>query len=152
LKTIIIGLGNPSFSDDGAGCLVARALKNEIGSADVTCLEASITGLDVLNIIADFQKAIIVDAVQTQAGKPGSLYRVSVDQLSSSKEGSPHKINLITSLELAKNLGFPLPDSIILFGIEASDIDNPQEGCTPQVEAAIPGCVKKIMAEIEADQ
>jgi hydrogenase maturation protease len=93
-----------------------------------------------------------VDAVQTRDGKPGSLYRVSVDQLLASKEGSPHKVNLITSLELAKNLGLPLPESIILFGIEAFDIENPQEGCTPQVEAAIPGCVKKIKAEIEADQ
>lgn len=152
MKTIIVGLGNTSFSDDGAGLLVARTIKGKILDKDTAVVEASVAGLDILDIIADFEKAVIIDAVQTEDGKPGSIYRFDLDQLFFLKEGSPHHIDFLTSFYLAKKLELPLPGEVILFGIEAQTIDQPNEGCTPPVAAAIPLCVEKIMTELVAEQ
>lgn len=148
LKTIIVGLGNPSFSDDGVGLLVARAIKRKIPVVDATVVEATIAGLDVLDIIANFEKAIIIDAIQTPQGAPGSIYRFEINQVSSLIEVSPHSINLLTSLKLGKKLGLTLPEEVIVFGIEAQNVDDLSEECTPLVKAAIPFCVGKIMTEL----
>jgi hydrogenase maturation protease len=151
LKTIIIGLGNPSFSDDGVGLLVTRSITNKIANADISIVETSTAGLDILDIIADYEKAIIVDAVQTENGIPGSIYRFDLNELSFLEEGSSHNIDLLTSVNLGKKLGLSLPNQIIIFGIESQNISEPKEECTPRVSAAIPLCIEKIINELQAE-
>ena len=76
MKTIILGLGNLLFTDDGAGILIARDLKKRIDQKDITIIEDTIGGLDILDKIAGYEKAIIIDAIQTPRGCPGSVYRL----------------------------------------------------------------------------
>jgi hydrogenase maturation protease len=149
LKSIILGLGNPLFSDDAVGLLVARSIKYRITDEDVAVAEATAAGLDVLDIITGYEKAIIVDAVQTSQNKPGTIYRFELDQFSTTKEECPHNIDFLTSCQLGKKLGLALPAEIIVFGIEVENISDLNEECTPLVKAAIPDCVDMIMAELK---
>jgi hydrogenase maturation protease len=152
LKTIIVGLGNLSFSDDGIGLLVARAVKNEILHEGISVVESSGSGLDILDIIADFEKAIIVDAVQTADGQPGSIYRFDLDDTFFQEASSPHKIDFLAAINLGRKSGLRLPCEIIVYGIEAQTIDEPVERCTAAVKASIPVCVEKIIAELNEEK
>ena len=71
MKTLVLGLGNPILSDDGVGLRVARELENRLDQQEVTVVETSMAGLDLLDLLAGYDRAIIVDAIQTVGGKVG---------------------------------------------------------------------------------
>ncbi len=149
-KTLILGLGNPILSDDGVGCRVAMALKDRLKEPDVNVIEASIAGLDFLDLLTGYYRAIIIDAIQTDKGTPGQIYRLEPEILANTRHaGTPHDVNFATALELGKKLGLPLPQQITVFAIEVKDVVTFNEKCTPEVEQAISSCVKMIIKELD---
>ncbi len=150
LKTLVLGLGNPILSDDSAGCRVAMALQEKLHLPDVDIKEASIAGLDFLDVLAGYDRTIIIDAIQTGKGSPGQIYRFGADMLASTRHaGSPHDVNLATALELGKKLKLALPREITIFAIEAEDVTSFSEECTPGVAQAIPACVEMVIQELQ---
>ncbi len=150
MKTLILGLGNPILSDDGVGLCVARALKSLV-APDITVMEDSLAGLDFLDVLAGYKRVIIVDAIQTKAGRVGQIYRLKPETFATTRHAAnPHDVNLATALEHGKQLGLALPDQIIIFGIEVEDVTTFSEDCTPAVKAAIPDCVNMVMNELNA--
>jgi len=149
-KTLVLGLGNPILSDDGIGCHIALILKAKLkGLEGIDIVDASIAGLDFLELLSGYDRAIIIDAIQTKGGTPGQIYRLKPDVLSSTRHAaSPHDVNLATALELGRKLGLPLPQEITLFGITAEDVTSFSEECTPMVKKAIPACLSMIMQEL----
>jgi hydrogenase maturation protease len=152
-RTLILGLGNTILSDDGIGCRVAMALKDRLNSPDVDIMEASIAGLDFLDLLTGYDRTIIIDAIQTEKGTPGQIYRFGPDILASTRHAStPHDVNLATALELGKRLNMKLPHQIIIFAIEVKDVTSFSEECTPEVMKAIPACVKMVLQELKEDR
>ena len=150
VKTLVLGLGNTILSDDGAGCRVAGALKERSKNRQVDIIEAGIAGLDFLDLLTSYDRAIIIDAIQTEEGVPGQIYRLEPDALASTRHsGTPHDVNLATALELGRKLSIPLPEQIILFAIEAEDVTSFGEICTPAVAKAISLCVEMIVQELD---
>ena len=78
IKTLILGLGNPILTDDGVGCHVAMALKDRLKGPEVDVMEASIAGLDFLDLLTAYDRAIIIDAIQTDEGQPGKYTGLSL--------------------------------------------------------------------------
>jgi len=148
VRTLVIGLGNPTFQDDNVGPRVARSLSGLINRSDITIAETSVGGLDFLELLTDFNKVIIIDAFQSQKSEAGRIYRVKPEALISQDTIPPHNMDFISAIELAKHLGLPLPDEIIIFGIEVGDITSPENYCTPQVEEAIPVCAERVLQEL----
>lgn len=151
-RTLILGLGNTILSDDGVGCRVAMALKDRLNTPDVDIMEASIAGLDFLDLLTGYDRTIIIDAIQTEKGTPGQIYRLGPDILASTRHaGTPHDVNLATALELGKRLNMNLPRQIIIFAIEVKDVTSFSEECTPEVMKAIPACVRMVLQELKED-
>lgn len=149
VKTLIIGLGNPVFGDDNVGLRIARTLADRIQQPEITVAEASAAGLDLLDLLVGYDRAIIIDAVQSATGKAGQIYRLQLETLCHLRDNhTPHSIDFVSALELGRRLGLPLPEKIIIFGIEAGNVTTPGEGCTPEVESAIPLCVEKVLQEL----
>lgn len=152
MKTIISGLGNPILSDDGVGLYVARALQDKINQQEVTVIETSLAGLNLLDTISGYDRAIVVDAIQTRDGKAGQVYRLDPGALNTTRHAtSPHDVDFVTALELGKALGLDLPKQIVIFGIEVADATTFSEECTLEVKRAIPVCVNMILRELERD-
>jgi hydrogenase maturation protease len=152
MKTLVLGLGNSILSDDGVGLQVARELKTNLDQQEVTVEETSLAGLNLLDLLADYDRAIIVDAIQTVGGKPGQIYRLSSEALDTTTHtASVHDVNFATALELGKRLGLPLPKQIDMFAIEVEDASTFSEECTPKVREAIPICVETIIQELKGD-
>ena len=145
MKTLVIGLGNPILTDDGVGVKVAYAVKDTLalrGRNDVIVIEASVGGLRLMEMMAGYERVILVDAIQTPDNQPGTILRLTLDDISSAvptqHSASAHDMNLPTALELGRQLGLDLPQITEIFAIEAEDVVTFGETCTPSVDAAIP--------------
>ena len=152
MKTLILGLGNPILSDDSVGLRVAQALEGRLNRQDVTVMETSLAGLSLLDMLTDYDRAIIVDAIQTVEGKAGQIYRLDPEAFNTTRHASsPHDVNFATALEFGNRLGLALPQQIVIFAIEVEDVSTFSEKCTPKVREAIPICVEAIIQELKGD-
>jgi len=150
VKTLILGLGNPILSDDGVGIRVARALEGRLNQPNVNVMETSVAGLDFLELLVGYDRAIIIDAIQTNEGKAGQVYRLEPEAFNATRHAStPHDVNFATALELGKRLGLALPQQIIIFAIEVENVTTFSEECTPKVREAIPVCVEMVIQELD---
>jgi hydrogenase maturation protease len=150
-KTLVLGLGNPILSDDGVGCHVAVALKERLQESEADILETSIAGLDFLDLMTGYDRAIIIDAIRTVAGTPGQIYRLAPEALKATRHAaSPHDVNLATALELGYKLGLDLPSHVDIFAVEVADTSRFGEECTPEVAAAIPRCAEIVVQELRS--
>ena len=149
MKTLVLGLGNPILSDDGAGIRVAQEVGKQLNDPQITVSETSAAGLSLLDSIVGYDKVIIIDAIQTKKGQAGQIYRMKSEDFSFAKHfSSPHQTNLVTALELGKMLGLVMPQEITIFAVEAKDIASFSEKCTPEVERAIPKAIKMVLEEL----
>jgi hydrogenase maturation protease len=147
MKTLVLGLGNPLVSDDSVGLRVIEALKSLAGDwPGVEIAEDYWGGLRLMEQMIGFDRAIVIDAIQT-GGQPGAIHQLTPDGIATQRSASAHDVNLSTALEFGRQAGAHLPENrhIILVGIEAADIINFGERCTPAVEAAIPIAVQLVV-------
>ena len=152
MKTLVLGLGNPILSDDSVGFRVTQELRARLNRPGLTLMESGTSGLGLLDLITGYDKVIIIDAIQTEDGQAGEIYRLNSENLSDTRHlGSSHSINLATALELGKKLGIALPQQIIIFAIEVVNVTTFSEKCTPEVEKAIPLAVNMIAKELSGD-
>jgi len=149
MKALVLGIGNPVLSDDGVGIRVAHEVGRNLNDPQITVSETSAAGLSLLDSMLGYDKAIIIDAIQTKEGKAGQIYRMKPEDFSSAKRpSSPHQINLVTALELGKMLNLAMPREISVFAVEAKDTATFSENCTPEVEKAIPEVVKLVLENL----
>ena len=153
MKTIVLGLGNPILRDDGVGNRVALELEDKLAHRqDVTVMETSMSGLSLIDLLAGYDKAIIIDAIQTAEGKAGQIYRLTPDAFNNTRHASsPHDVNFATALELGNRLGMAMPKQILIYAIEVADVSTFSEKCTPAVSRAIPACIKMITRELNGN-
>jgi hydrogenase maturation protease len=152
MKTLVIGLGNPILRDDGVGLRVAEALEARLEWREATVIGTSLAGLDLLDTLTGYDRAIIIDAIQTGRGKPGEIYRLDVEALKNTRHAaSIHDVNLATALELGRRLGLDLPRQIDILAVEVADTGHFSEECTPEVAKAVPRCVEMIVEELKGN-
>ena len=148
MKTLVLGLGNPICADDGVGIRVAEVIRNRVSDPNVDVAETSSAGLGLLDIIGGFQRLIVIDAIQTRDGKPGSIYRLGLEDLPAPMHCSTvHDVDLITALELGRRLNMSVPEEVVVFAVEVSDVTTFREGCTPDVDRAIPKVADLVIRE-----
>jgi hydrogenase maturation protease len=152
MKTLILGLGNPLITDDSIGLRVVEALRPRLAErADVEVSEDYWGGLRLMERMIGFDRAIVVDAIQTGA-PPGTIHRLTPDGIPTQRSASAHDMNLATALEFGRQADMHLPpnEAIRLVGIEAEDILTFSEQCTPAVEAAVPRAVEAVLEALAA--
>ena len=149
MKTLVLGVGNPILSDDGAGIRVAREIEARIDDPDATVLEASVSGLGLLDLLAGHDKAIIVDTIHTGEAEPGHIFVLGPDSFEAARRLSCiHDVDFGTAMDLGKRLGIHLPQEIVIYAIEASDTTTFSEALTPEVAQAVPVCVDMVLEEL----
>lgn len=158
MKTLIIGLGNPILTDDGVGVKVAYALQDRIdpeNHPEITITEASAGGIRLMETVLGYDRVILIDAylLQDHAMEPGRIHRMTLDDLRSvsptQHSTSPHDTSLVTALDTAAYLGYPIPEEILIYAVEVENILEFGEEPTPAVAAAIPEVVERILKELD---
>jgi len=153
-RTIILGLGNTILTDDGAGIYVARLLKNTLGPSERLIIkEASLGGFNFIDLLAGFDRAVIIDAIHTKSGRASEFYELDPKALRPSQRLSGlHGIDFATACEMAKQMGVTFPGEIRIFVIEAKDEFTFGETCTPEVENSLPKMAEFIANELKKDR
>ena len=153
MKTLILGMGNPVLSDDSVGFEVAERLMEKLRDRqDIVVADTSLVGLSLLDLVAGYERAIIVDSIQTQGGKAGTIYRLTPADFEVAHNSTTlHDVGLLTALKLGQRLELDMPREVILFAVEGEDLVTFSEKCSPEVEKAIPVVVDLILKEVASD-
>ena len=153
MKTIVLGIGNPILGDDGVGVHVANELKNQIKNPSVTIDEAITGGMNLLDLILGYDKAIIIDAVKTDDGEKGEVKRIPFGNFSTMHSCNPHDVSLIEAIEMAKKMGENrIPKEIIVIGVMMKEIPCEfGEELSKEIATAVPKAVDMALNEIKED-
>lgn len=151
MKIIILGIGNLILGDDGIGIKVLRELKKKIKRSDIVFDEAMTGGMNLLDIIKGYDKAILIDAIYNPKTSIGDVKRFSIQDCPTAHSCNPHDVSLSEAIQLAEQLGEKkIPDEIIIIGIVLHKIPTEfSEAISPKVKTAIPKAVQIILNEIQ---
>lgn len=146
MKTLILGVGNSILTDDGVGIKIAHKLKE--GNPELEVMETSEAGIALLELIAGYDKLIIIDSIRTEKGEPGELYKLGLEALKPAVNlSSSHGIDIATAYEIGQGMGYRMPEHVSIYAVEIEDNTTFGEECTPEVEDRIPFIVRQIAEE-----
>ncbi len=146
MRTLILGIGNPILTDDGVGIKIAQRLKEE--NPELEVMETSEAGITLLDLVAGYDRLIIIDSIKTGQGKPGELYKLGLEDLKPTVDFLPsHGINIATAFELGQKMGYKMPKYISLYAVEIKSNLTFGEECTEEVRERIPPIARQIVEE-----
>ena len=122
-RILVIGVGNEYRSDDAVGIVVARRLR-QISLGNVTVIEASGEGTDLMESWKGADTVIIVDAASSGA-KPGTIHRIDARAQripTGLLRYSTHAFSVGEAVELARAMN-RLPPRMVVYGIEGERFD-----------------------------
>ena len=144
MKTLILGIGNPMVTDDGAGLKIARQIKER--NPELEVIEACSGALGLLDVVAGYDKLIIIDSVKTEGGKPGELYKLELQDLPPASDlVTSHGVDIASAFKLGEGLEYKMPRSVSIYAVEIKDNTNFGEECTKEVAEKIPALAQRIM-------
>ena len=150
-KTIVLGVGNPILKDDGVGIHVAEELKKHIKTSDVKIDTAFTGGMNLLDLMMDHDRAILIDAVKRKNKKPCGGEVLSFEELSAFHTGNPHDMSLPEALEMSKRLGEKrIPKDIKLIGVNLGELPSEfGENLSSEIMQSVPKAVELAKKEVE---
>jgi hydrogenase maturation protease len=140
----VVGIGNVLLKDEGIGCHVAHALER-VPLPDVEIIDGG-TCSDVLELLEDADKLVIVDAVKG-GGMPGQIYRFRPEDITLEQKPvlSLHDTSLIDSLKLMQ-LWHNIGDTVII-GVEPRELGWGLE-LSPELQEKMPQIIDAILGEL----
>ena len=154
MKIAVIGIGQSLRGDDAVGLEAVRQWQEQYPeTAELPGLNVhiqEIPGLGLLDLLDGSEAAILVDAVKSSA-VPGTLYRLSSEQLSSFSidTKSAHGWGVAETLQLDRLLNPAKHDiPIRLIGIEAGQLQL-GAGLSEAVQQVLPKVCEAIQEELQ---
>ncbi|MCL2457293.1 MAG: hydrogenase maturation protease [Desulfobulbus sp.] len=148
-KCVVIGIGNPYLQDDRAGVVVAEQLERDGLACQIEVVHT--VGLEVMDKVQGFERAIIVDACKL-GNAPGSILEVTMDDIFTTHAlVNSHAITLGTTLKTGY-VCFPeeMPSEIRILLIEVKEIKEFTQQMSPEVERAVAEVVERIKGMVGA--
>jgi len=161
LKIAVLGVGNLLLKDEGVGIHVVNALqKGDRLPSNVQLIDGGTATLDILHLIEDMDKIIVIDAVKGGC-EPGTIYRFTLEDMEfdNSPTGtkvpacetkapaySLHELSLSNTLAIAQLLG-DSPKSVVIIGVEPKEIALGLE-LSPEIEEKIESIIELTLKEI----
>jgi hydrogenase maturation protease len=147
-SVLILGIGNILLRDEGIGVRVVEALRSADWPDDVEIIDGGTAGANLVELMADRQKMIVVDAMDAQVA-PGTVLRLEGDELLPEPHAavSLHQLALVDSLAIANLLGCA-PREVIVVGVQPGQI-RPGLELSPEVERAIPIAIDAVRREVQ---
>jgi len=151
MKTIILGLGNPLLSDDGVGWRVAEQVQARIADPNIEIDFHSGGGLSLMERLIGYERAIIVDALNTGRQPQGTVSSFRLEDLPNDAQShlaSAHETTLQTALQVGRTMGAALPHDILIIAIEAQNVYDFSEELSPAVASAVPPAVELVIRHL----
>ncbi len=144
---LVLGIGNILLRDEGVGVRVIEQMQKIHLPDDVELVDGGTAGADLLDVLAERRKVIVIDAVQADC-EPGTVLRFTADELVR-PDGvgmSLHELGLGEALIMTRQLECA-PEDVVVFGIKPKDT-----GCglelSEEIAALVPKVIELVLAEI----
>lgn len=148
MNVLVLGVGNILLRDEGVGVRLIEALEQGfVIPAGVELLDGGTAGIELLDHIRERELLVIVDAMR-HSQPPGTVYRVEGEEVPAAfmTNISPHQLGISNLLATAQ-LTDSLPERIVLFGIEPTDISTGL-GLSDPVEKGLEKLVREVVREL----
>ena len=151
MKTLVLGIGNLILGDDGIGVRVTQELARKIKDENIDIKDTSVDGLNLLELIVGYDRLIVIDAIMTEDGEVGEIYRLKPENVCAPSRSaiSPHHFNLATTIKIGEKL-FPkeMPKEVTVFAVGTQEVAKVTEEMTDKVKEAIPRVVGLVLEEL----
>jgi len=145
-RTVVLGIGNVLWADEGFGIRAVEALQARGTLPEgVEAVDGGTQGLYLLPLVTEASRLLILDAVDF-GEQPGTLLVLRGDEvprLMGAKRLSLHQTTFQDVLAAAELMG-DAPTEIALVGVQAGTLDDFGAGLTPQVAEAIPAALAEV--------
>jgi hydrogenase maturation protease len=150
-ETLVLGIGNLLWADEGFGVRVLQALDSRYHFPEqVRLMDGGTQGLFLLPYVQAAEALLILDAIDFGL-EPGTLHSVegeAVPQYGAAKKMSMHQTGFHEVLAAARLTG-RLPQRMALIGVQPECIEDFGGGLRPRVAARIPEAVARALAVLE---
>lgn len=155
MRTLLLGMGNPILSDDAVGIRLAEGLGRRLRPRPGLEVreECCTGGLELLDVVAGFDRLIVLDSIKTTGGRPGDWYRFDGTSLRETMHlNNVHDANFATAMELGRRMGVHVPgdEDIHVLAVEIEDNLTFSERLSPGLEAVLPELVDEMHQEVWA--
>lgn len=115
----------------------------------VDVLASTRAGFELIELLRDYRRAILVDCLALSDPQPGRVRRLGLDDVSgSSRLVNAHEVSIGVAFQLAERIGIRMPTEVEILAIEAGDTCSIAEGLTPAVEAAVGPLCREIYEDL----
>jgi hydrogenase maturation protease len=145
-QNLIVGVGNTLLTDDGVGIYIVNRLKDEKSLKENQFLDLGTSSMDIAYYLDNnIKKMVIIDCIKSDTDKPGTLFKMGIDDLVSRKKEnfSLHQLELIDSIKLA-SVENDFPDTMVL-GIVPKDTKTFSDRLSKELIDLIPEVYLKIL-------
>lgn len=147
-KTVVLGVGNELFKDEGVGVHAARILQTKLPpfGSDVEVIDGG-TSPDIWSLIDGADKLIIVDAVRGGC-EPGTIYRFTPQQIVADRGlvTSVHQMGILENLSLMELVGGK-PKETVIVGVEPAELE-PGLELSARLQQRMPKIIQTVLGEI----
>jgi hydrogenase maturation protease len=152
MKTLVLGLGNELYGDDGVGIHVVRSIRETFAEGrnlseslkDTDFVESSLSGLSLLDVIIGYDRLIIIDTIKKSDPDPGKIHILEEKDLRHIPGPSPHYVSIPQAIEIGKRIGLKVPVEIMIIAVEAKNMYNLGEVLSQAMKKAIPRIVSAV--------
>lgn len=146
-RIAVIGVGNILLSDEGIGIHTIQRLRQSMNLPEVELIDAG-TSADVLMLISDSVKHVIIIDAASAGGEPGDVYRFTPEDVDTGGNlaVSLHQNSLIVNLKILEMFGRK-PESVTIFGIEPAELDSGLE-LSAAIDKKVPQLLELVNKEI----
>jgi hydrogenase maturation protease len=144
-KTLIVGMGNLIYKDEGIGVHVIEKMNKMELPGHIELLDIGTSTLDLISYLEGVEKLVVIDAMKA-GGTPGTIYKCRPEDLLPAQEGpiSLHEIGLLETLDMAKKKGLEI-DAVVI-GVEPKVFDWGME-LSDEVKSKIPTIIEAVLKE-----
>lgn len=120
-KLLVLGMGSEILMDDGVGSRLANKLREENLPPGFHVETSNIGGLELLEIIKDYDQLIILDGMRG-GSDVGDLYFFSPENFRETLHlSTKHDASFLNALKVGEHVGYNLPRNIDIVGIEVEE-------------------------------
>ena len=147
-RTVVLGLGNPVLSDDAVGLKVIERFRELLAERPLQEVNVSCSmrgGLELLDLLSGYARAVIVDALTLPEPNPGRVHELDLSSVAGmARLVGSHDISLSQAFQLAERFDIPMPGEVVIFGIEAGEVREFSEELTPAVARVVEPLARRI--------
>lgn len=140
---VVLGIGNPPYSDEGAGIRAIDELRKQKWPEEVVFLTSTAGGLELLQLLEGAQQAIIIDCLDAGVA-PGTIFKFEPKDLHAFLDKSPLSFNsadFIHGITVSRDAVRHPPT--VVFGIQVNN-RGPGFELSPEINAKLSILVKMV--------